>query len=63
MRVARHPLRPYTLDYIPELFTDFDELHGDRRFGDDKAIVGGVARLNEKPVMVIGQEKGRFGER
>jgi acetyl-CoA carboxylase carboxyl transferase subunit alpha len=59
VRVARHPLRPYTLDYIPELFTDFDELHGDRRFGDDKAIVGGVARLNEKPVMVIGQEKGR----
>ena len=57
--VALHPLRPYTLDYIPELFTDFDELHGDRRFGDDKAIVGGVARLNEKPVMVIGQEKGR----
>ena len=59
VRVARHPLRPYTLDYIPELFTDFDELHGDRRFGDDKAIVGGVARLNGKPVMVIGQEKGR----
>jgi acetyl-CoA carboxylase carboxyl transferase subunit alpha len=59
VRVARHPLRPYTLDYIPELFTDFDELHGDRRFGDDKAIVGGVARLNDKPVMVIGQEKGR----
>ena len=59
VRVARHPLRPYTLDYIPELFTDFDELHGDRRFVDDKAIVGGVARLNEKPVMVIGQEKGR----
>ena len=59
VRVARHPLRPYTLDYIPELFTDFDELHGDRRFGYDKAIVGGVARLNDKPVMVIGQEKGR----
>ena len=59
VRVARHPLRPYTLDYIPELFTDFDELHGDRRFGDDKAIVGGVARLNDKPVMVIGQEKWR----
>lgn len=59
VRVARHPLRPYTLDYIPELFTDFDELHGDRRFGDDKAIIGGVARLNGEPVMVIGQEKGR----
>ncbi len=59
VRVARHPLRPYTLDYIPELFTDFDELHGDRRFGDDKAIVGGVARLDGRPVMVIGQEKGR----
>jgi len=59
VRVARHPLRPYSLDYIPELFTDFDELHGDRRFGDDKAIVGGVARLDGKPVMVIGQEKGR----
>jgi len=59
VRVARHPLRPYSLDYIPELFTDFDELHGDRRFGDDKAIVGGVARLNGAPVMVIGQEKGR----
>ena len=59
VRVARHPLRPYCLDYIPELFTDFDELHGDRRFGDDKAIVGGVARLDGKPVMVIGQEKGR----
>ncbi len=59
VRVARHPLRPYSLDYIPHLFTEFDELHGDRRFGDDKAIVGGVARLNGKPVMVIGQEKGR----
>ncbi len=59
VRVARHPLRPYTLDYISELFTEFDELHGDRRFGDDKAIIGGVARLNGKPVMVIGQEKGR----
>ena len=59
VRVARHPLRPYSLDYIPYLFTEFDELHGDRRFGDDKAIVGGVARLNGKPVMVIGQEKGR----
>lgn len=59
VRVARHPLRPYTLDYIPRIFTEFDELHGDRRFGDDRAIVGGVARLEGRPVMVIGQEKGR----
>ena len=59
VRVARHPLRPYSLDYIPLVFDDFDELHGDRHFGDDKAIVGGVASLNERPVMVIGQEKGR----
>ncbi|MEM1188192.1 MAG: acetyl-CoA carboxylase carboxyltransferase subunit alpha [Pseudomonadota bacterium] len=59
VRVARHPLRPYTLDYLPLVFEEFDELHGDRRFGDDKAIVGGVARLNGDPVMVIGQEKGR----
>ena len=59
VRVARHPLRPYTMDYIPLIFDEFDELHGDRHFGDDKAIVGGVARLNGRPVMVIGQEKGR----
>lgn len=59
VQVARHPQRPYTLDYIPHLFTEFDELHGDRRFGDDKSIIGGVARLEGKPVMVIGQEKGR----
>jgi acetyl-CoA carboxylase carboxyl transferase subunit alpha len=59
VRVARHPLRPYSLDYIPLVFEDFDELHGDRCFGDDKAIVGGLARLNGEPVMVIGQEKGR----
>jgi acetyl-CoA carboxylase carboxyl transferase subunit alpha len=59
VRVARHPLRPYTLDYLPLIFEEFDELHGDRRFGDDKAIVGGVARLMGEPVMVIGQEKGR----
>ena len=54
VRVARHPLRPYSLDYIPLIFEDFDELHGDRRFGDDKAIVGGLARLRGEPVMVIG---------
>ena len=59
VQVARHPLRPYTKDYIPKLFTEFDELHGDRHFGDDKAIIGGVARLDGKPVMVIGEEKGR----
>lgn len=59
VRVARHPLRPYTMDYLPLVFEEFDELHGDRHFGDDKAIVGGVARLDGRPVMVIGQEKGR----
>jgi len=59
VKVARHPLRPYSLDYIPRIFTEFDELHGDRHFGDDRAIVGGVARLDDRPVMVIGQEKGR----
>ena len=59
VKVARHPLRPYTMDYIPRVFTDFDELHGDRHFGDDNAIVGGIARLEGEPVMVIGQEKGR----
>ena len=57
--MARHPLRPYSLDYIDHIFTEFDELHGDRHFGDDKAIIGGVARLEGRPVMVIGQEKGR----
>lgn len=59
VQVARHPQRPYTKDYISRIFTDFDELHGDRHFGDDKAIIGGVARLDGKPVMVIGEEKGR----
>jgi len=59
VKVARHPQRPYSLDYISRIFTDFDELHGDRHFGDDKAIVGGIARLEGQPVMVIGQEKGR----
>jgi acetyl-CoA carboxylase carboxyl transferase subunit alpha len=59
VKVARHPQRPYTLDYIPRIFTEFDELHGDRHFADDHAIVGGIARLQGKPVMVIGQEKGR----
>lgn len=59
VQVARHPHRPYTSDYIKRLFEDWDELHGDRHFGDDKAIIGGVGRLNGKPVMVIGEEKGR----
>jgi len=59
VQVARHPLRPYSLDYIKRIFTDFDELHGDRQFGDDHAIVGGVARIDGRPVMVIGEEKGR----
>ena len=59
VQVARHPRRPYALDYINRIFTDWEEMHGDRHFGDDNAIVGGVARLNGKPVMVIGEEKGR----
>src|SRR5262249_4164988 len=57
--VARHPQRPYTLDYIERLFTDFTEMHGDRRFADDPAIVGGMARFDDHPVMVIGHQKGR----
>ena len=57
--VARHPQRPYTLDYIAALCTDFHELHGDRTFADDPAIVGGLARFNGQPVMVIGHQKGR----
>ncbi|SDH97959.1 acetyl-CoA carboxylase carboxyltransferase subunit alpha [Pseudomonas panipatensis] len=58
-QLARHPRRPYTLDYIEHLFTEFEELHGDRHFADDAAIVGGVARLDDQPVMVIGHQKGR----
>ncbi len=58
-QLARHPQRPYTMDYIVRLFTDFEELHGDRHYGDDNAIVGGLARLEGMPVMVIGQQKGR----
>ena len=58
-QIARHPQRPYTIDYIENIFTDFDELHGDRHFGDDNAIVGGIARIDEMPVMVIGHQKGR----
>jgi acetyl-CoA carboxylase carboxyl transferase subunit alpha len=58
-QLARHPQRPYTLDYINLICTDFNELHGDRMFGDDLAIVGGMARIDGRPVMVIGQQKGR----
>ena len=58
-QVARHPQRPYTFDYINNIFTDFEELHGDRAYADDPAIVGGLARLDDMPVMVIGQQKGR----
>ncbi|EPU3936736.1 acetyl-CoA carboxylase carboxyl transferase subunit alpha [Morganella morganii] len=59
VRLARHPLRPYTLDYISLIFTDFQALAGDRAFADDKAIIGGLARLEGRPVMVIGHQKGR----
>lgn len=58
-QVSRHPQRPYTLDYIQGLFTDFEELHGDRAYADDPAIVGGMARFEGQPVMVIGHQKGR----
>ena len=58
-QVARHPQRPYTLDYIQHLFTDFEELHGDRNFADDQAIIGGLARFMGETVMVIGHQKGR----
>jgi acetyl-CoA carboxylase carboxyl transferase subunit alpha len=58
-QVARHPQRPYTLDYVGALFTDFEELHGDRAFADDLSMVGGLARFNGQPVMVIGHQKGR----
>ncbi len=57
--MARHPQRPYTLDYIRNLFTDFDELHGDRAFAEDPSIVGGIARFGGQPCMVIGHQKGR----
>ncbi len=58
-KLARHPRRPYSLDYIPRIFTDFQELAGDRAYADDKAIVGGLARLDGRPVMIIGHQKGR----
>jgi acetyl-CoA carboxylase carboxyl transferase subunit alpha len=58
-KIARHPERPYTLDYVAEIFTDFVEMHGDRHFADDLSIVGGLARFNGTPCMVIGHQKGR----
>jgi len=58
-QLARHPQRPYTLDYIDYIFEEFDEIHGDRHFSDDQAIVGGIARLDGQPVMIIGHQKGR----
>ena len=58
-QIARHPQRPYTLDYVGELFTDFQELHGDRAFADDQSIVGGLARFNGQACMVLGHQKGR----
>jgi acetyl-CoA carboxylase carboxyl transferase subunit alpha len=58
-QMARHPQRPYTLDYVKHLFTDFAEMHGDRAFADDAALIGGLARLDGRPVMIIGHQKGR----
>ena len=58
-QVARHPLRPYTLDYIKHVFTDFEELHGDRLFGDDQSLIGGIAKIESYSVMIIGHQKGR----
>jgi acetyl-CoA carboxylase carboxyl transferase subunit alpha len=59
VQLSRHPNRPYTLDYVQRLFTDFIELHGDRSFADDAALIGGLARFDGEPVMIIGQQKGR----
>ncbi|WP_299195317.1 acetyl-CoA carboxylase carboxyl transferase subunit alpha [uncultured Amphritea sp.] len=58
-QIARHPRRPYTLDYVKLIFDEFEEIHGDRHFADDRALVGGIARLEGRPVMVIGHQKGR----
>lgn len=58
-QVARHPQRPYTLDYIEHIFTDFDELHGDRYFADDQALIGGLAKIDGRPCVVMGHQKGR----
>ena len=62
MQVARHPARPHTLDFIERIFDEFDELHGDRQFSDDASLVGGIAKLEGMPVMIIGHEKGRDTE-
>ena len=62
VQVARHPHRPHFSDYIENIFSDFDELHGDRVFGEDKAIIGGLARFKNRPVVVVGQEKGKSTE-
>ena len=62
VQVARHPQRPHTLDFIDRIFDDFDELHGDRQFGDDASVIGGIANLENMPVMIIGHEKGRDTE-
>ncbi len=59
VQLARHPLRPYALDYIERIFSDFEELHGDRRYGDDQALIGGTANFEGNPVMLIAQQKGR----
>ena len=59
VQIARHPDRPQFLDYVGEIFTEFDALHGDRLFGDDGAMVGGLARFEGRPVMVVGQHRGR----
>ncbi|OGT06593.1 MAG: acetyl-CoA carboxylase carboxyltransferase subunit alpha [Gammaproteobacteria bacterium GWF2_41_13] len=59
VQIARHPMRPYTLDYIERIFTEFDELHGDRHISKGPSIIGGVARLDEKPVVILGHQKGR----
>ena len=58
-QLARHPQRPYTLDYVQSIFSDFNELHGDRMYADDLAIVGGLGRLDDRSVMIIGHQKGR----
>ena len=59
VQLSRHPSRPYMLDYVQRLFTDWIELHGDRSFADDQALIGGLARFDGEPVMVVGQQKGR----
>ena len=61
-QIARHPQRPYTLDYVAEIFTDWQELHGDRHFADDQSIVGGLARFNGQACMVIGRSEEHTSE-